>query len=305
MGINVLYTYFVLTKPKTVLLPRFEKSVILLNMITIFSIKTKSQTNKFNTRTKSIVITGLVVLSILFGINSVSSIAQDTRYSKATAINLVSDFTIGSGSYTSQGSGEIIGDFLYTTGHNFTLEQTNFLLKNGAKFLGIKGECSRVVVGNRVKYNEGIIQIPLKILNTQPAKDQGLIYPTELRSNPKINFINWYSDVLNPNYIFVRGITKNQNGKKEQLLSGTSMFNSNGTGLSGGAYKYNEDLSTEDSENMSSYLLGIHVGAANYQGQKINIMWVANGDGTFSYARYLPNGTVIRVDNLLNAECNM
>jgi hypothetical protein len=231
--------------------------------------------------------------------------AQEARSSEATAVNLISDFTIGSSSYTSQGSGEIVGDSLYTTGHNFTLDQTNFLLANGAKFLGIKGECSRVVVSSRVKYNEGLIKIPLTVLNSQDAKDQGLTYPTVLKSNPNVGFINWYSDVLNPNYIYVRGITKNQNGKKEQLLTGSEMFSSNGTGLSGGAYKYNEDLTTTDNENKNSYLLGIHVGVAKYQGQKINIMWVANGDGTFSYARYLPNGTVIRVDNLLNAECNL
>jgi hypothetical protein len=277
---------------KKSLLPRCKKRVILLNMTTIFSIKSFS-------------ITSLIILSILFGINSVSSIAQDARSSMATAVNLISDFTIGSTSYTSQGSGEIVGDYLYTTGHNFTLEQTNFLLDNGAKFLGIRGECSRVVLSVRVKYNEGLLQIPLNVLNSQKAKDQGLKYPTVLKSNSSVSFINWSSDILNPNYIYVRGITKNQNGKKEQILNGSEMFNSNGTGLSGGAYKYNEDLTTEDGENKNSYLLGIHVGAAKYQGQKINIMWVANGDGTFSYARYLPNGTIIRVDSLLNAECNM
>jgi hypothetical protein len=266
-------------------------------MTTIFSLKPLSF--------KSISISALVLLSIFFGINSVNTIAQEARSSEATAVNLVSDFTIGSNSYTSQGSGEIVGDYLYTTGHNFTLDQINFLLSNGTKFLGIKGECSRVVAFTRVKYNEGLLQIPLNFLNSQKAKDQGLKYPSVLKSNPNVTFINWFSDVLNPNYIYVRGITKNQNGKKEQLLTGSEMFNSNGTGLSGGAYKYNEDLTTVDDDNKNSYLLGIHVGAAKYQGQKINIMWVANGDGTFSYARYLPNGTLIRVDNLLNAECNL
>jgi hypothetical protein len=279
------------------LLPRFKKRVTLLNMTKIFCLKPVTF--------KIICVTTLSLLSIIFGINCVNSIAQKARFSSATAVNLVSDFTIGTSSYTSQGSGEIVGDQLYTTGHNFTLEQVDFLLNNGAKFLSIKGECSRVVVSTRLKYNEGLLKIPLSTLNSQSAKEKGLTYPTVLKSNLNVNFINWYSDTLNPNYIYVRGITKNQNGKKEQILTGAEMFNSNGTGLSGGAYKYNADLTTIDEENKSSYLLGIHVGAAKYQGQKINIMWVANGDETFSYARYLPNGTIIRVDSLLNTECNL
>lgn len=278
-------------------MPRYQKSVILLNMTTIFSFKLFTF--------KPILIAFLILLSLIFSINSTSSIAQEARSSEATAVNLISDFTIGSSSYTSQGSGEIVGEYLYTTGHNFTLDQTNFLLSNGAKFLSIKGQCSRVLASIRINYNEGIIKIPLSLLNSGQAKEQGLSYPTVLKKNPNVSFINWYSDILNPYYIYVRGITKNQNGKKEQLLTGTEMFNSNGTGLSGGAYKYNEDLTTIDEENKNSYLLGIHVGAAKYQGQKINIIWVSNGDDTFSYARYLPDGTIIRVDNLLNAECNL
>jgi hypothetical protein len=274
------------------LLPKNQKRIIVLNMNTIFTFKTLS-------------ITTLTLLSIFFGINSINSIAQESRYSQATAVNLTSDFTLDSNNYTSQGSGEIVGDYLYTTSHNFTLDQTNFLLSNGAKFLSIKGECNRTVFATRVKYNEGVLQIPLNVLNSQKSKDKGLIYPSILKSNPKVNFINWYTEVLNPNYVFVRGLTKNQNGKKDQILTGLEMFNSNGTGLSGGAYKYNEDLSNIDGEDKNSYLLGIHVGAAKYQGQKINVIWVANGDGTFSYARYLPNGNIIRVDNLLNAECNL
>jgi hypothetical protein len=266
-------------------------------MTTIFSIKPHT--------IKYFSISFLILLSIFFGIHSISSIAQEALDSKATAVNLVSDFVIDFKGYTSQGSGEIVGDFLYTTGHNFTMDQTNYLLNNGAKFLGIKGECSRIIIKSRVKYNEGLLQIPLSVLNSQAAKNQGLNYPTILKGNPNVNFIDWNSDVLNPNYVYVRGVTKNQNGKKEQILTGQEMFNSNGTGLSGGAYKYNEDLTTSDDGNKNSYLLGIHVGAAKYENQKINIMWVANGDGTFSYARYLPNGTIIRVDNLLNAECNL
>jgi hypothetical protein len=254
---------------------------------------------------KLIKIVCLVLLTVIFGINSVNSIAQEARSSQATAVNLVSDFSIANNTYTSQGSGEIIGEYLYTTAHNFTLEQSDFLQDNGAKFLGIKGECSRLMANSRTRYNEGLMQIPLKVLNSQQAQDQGLNYPTILKNNPNVRLVNWTSDVLNPDYIYLRGITKNQNGKKEQLLTGSEMFNSNGTGLSGAAYKYNEDLTTVDDETKNSVLLGIHVGAAKYQGQKINILWVANGDGSFSYARYLPNGSLIRVDNLLGAECNM
>jgi hypothetical protein len=83
------------------------------------------------------------------------------------------------------------------------------------------------------------------------------------------------------------------------------MFTAKGTGLSGGGYKYNDDLTIADNQTKSSYLLGIHVGSATLQGQKINIMWVSNGDGTFSYARYYPNGKIKRVDNLLKNECNV
>ena len=282
-------------------MPKFLNSVIVLNMTTISSIINRLQTTKY----RQIFIVGLIVLSTVFGIGSIGTIAQESRLGKATAVNLVSDFTIQNSSYTSQGSGEIVGDFLYTTAHNFTLDQTNFLLNNGAKFLGIKGECSRLLLNNRVKYNEGVLKIPLAVLNSQLAKDQGLNYPSVLKNNPNVGFIDWYSDILNPNYIYVRGITKNQNGKKEQILTGGEMFDSNGSGLSGGAYKYNQDLTVVDSEDKNSKLLGIHVGAANYRGQKINIMWVSNGDGTFSYARYLPSGTVMRVDSLLNTECNL
>lgn len=254
---------------------------------------------------KSNLIACLVLLTIVFGINSVNSIAQESRSSQATAVNLVSDFSIQNNSFSSQGSGEIIGDYLYTTAHNFTLSQSNFLQDNGAKFLGIKGNCSRKMAETRLDYNEGLLQIPLSLLNSESAKDQGLNYPTVLQNNPNVRLVNWSSDILNPDYIYIRGITKNQNGKKEQHLTGSQMFDSNGTGLSGAAYKYNEDLTTVDDATKNSVLLGIHVGAAKYQNQKINILWVANGDGTFSYARYLPSGTLIRVDNLLELECNM
>jgi hypothetical protein len=254
---------------------------------------------------QSLPIALLIFLSLFFGVNFVGTIAQESRSSRATAVNLISDFTIQSSNYTSQGSGEIIGDYLYTTAHNFTLDQTDFLLSSGAKILGVTGQCSRIMANSRVQYSEGLIQIPLSVLNSQAAKNRGLNYPTVLKINPNVRLVNWSSEVLNPDYIYIRGVTKNQNGKKEQLLTGSEMFNSNGTGLSGGAYKYNQDLTTVDDESKGSVLLGIHVGAAKYQGQKINIMWVANGDGTFSYARYLPNGSVIRVDNLLQAECNM
>ena len=266
-------------------------------MTAIFSLNSQS--------IKTVSICFLVLLSTVFGISSISSIAQEARSSKATSANLVSDFTIGNSSYTSQGSGEIVGNYFYTTAHNFTLDQINFLVANGGKFLSVKGQCSRILLNNRVKYNEGVLEVPLSTLNSQKAKDQGLNNPTVLRNNPNVSFINWSGDVLNPNYIYIRGITKNQNGKKEQLLTGNQMFVANGTGLSGGAYKYNEDLSIEDVESKAIYIVGIHVGAATYQGQKINIMWVSNGDGTFSYARYLPDGTIIRVDNLLNSECNL
>ncbi len=264
-------------------------------MITIFS----------HFQSKSTTIIFLVLLTIIFGASSINSTAQEPRSSLATAANLVSDFTIDNNAYTSQGSGEIIDNYFYTTGHNFTLDQTNFLVANGAKFLSVKGNCSRVVAGARIKYNEGVIQIPLALLNSQKAKDQGLKSPSVLKNNPNISFINWSSDILNPSYVYIRGIAKNENSKKEQLLTGSQMFTANGSGLSGGAYKYNEDLTAEDGESKHSYMLGIHIGAANYQGQKINIFWVANGDGTFSYARYLQNGTVLRVDNLLNSECNL
>lgn len=288
---------FTLFKAKIQLLPRYKKHAILLNMTAIFSLNSQS--------IKTVSICFLVLLSTVFGISSISSIAQEARSSKATSANLVSDFTIGNSSYTSQGSGEIVGNYFYTTAHNFTLDQINFLVANGGKFLSVKGQCSRILLNNRVKYNEGVLEVPLSTLNSQKAKDQGLNNPTVLRNNPNVSFINWSGDVLNPNYIYIRGITKNQNGKKEQLLTGNQMFVANGTGLSGGAYKYNEDLSIEDVESKAIYIVGIHVGAATYQGQKINIMWVSNGDGTFSYARYLPDGTIIRVDNLLNSECNL
>jgi hypothetical protein len=247
----------------------------------------------------------LSITSIFVAISMIGYTAQASRTSEATAVNLISDFSIGGSNYTSQGSGEIVGDNLYTTAHNYTQNQIKYMLDNGAKFISIKGDCTRIVAGNRIKYNEGVLQIPLAILNADKALSEGVSYPSVLQNNPNVGFINWYSDVLNPEYIYAKGITKNQNGKKEQLLSGSRLFTANGTGLSGAAYKYNSDLTTTDNQSKSSFLLGIHVGAANYQGQKINIMWVANGDGTFSYSRYLQNGTVIRVDNLLNSECNL
>jgi hypothetical protein len=245
------------------------------------------------------------LITVTFGVNSINPTAQGSRISEATAVNLTSDFSINSNNYSSQGSGEVVGENLYTTSHNYTKAQIDFLISKGAKFISIKGDCARMVAGYRIKYNEGALQIPLNLLNSQESRDQGISYPTVLQNNPNVGFINWYSETLNPEYIYAKGIVKNQNGKKEQLLSGNKLFTANGTGLSGAGYKYNSDLSTEDNQNKFSYLLGIHVGAANYKGQKINIMWVSNGDGTFSYARYLQNGTVIRVDNLLNTECNL
>jgi hypothetical protein len=260
---------------------------------------------KFIQNTTKLTLAFLSIVSIIAAIGSVNSSVQASKPSQATAVNLISDFRIGGNNYTSQGSGEIVGENLYTTAHNYTLDQITFLIANGAKFLSIKGECTRVVANNRIRYNEGVLQIPIKILNTDEALSVGISYPIVLQNNPNIGFINWYSDVLNPEYIYARGITKNQNGKKEQLLSGNKLFTANGTGLSGAGYKYNSDLTIIDNQSKASYLLGIHVGAANYQGQKINIMWVSNGDGIFSYARYLQNGTVIRVDSLLNSECNL
>jgi hypothetical protein len=262
-------------------------------------------TQDFIQNYKLILLSALTIASIVSGFCSINPSAQESRFGNATAVNLLSDFTINSSSYTSQGSGEVIGEYLYTTAHNYTIDQINFLETSGAKFLSIKGQCMRKIVGQRMGYNEGVIKIPLNLLESQAAQNLGLATPTTLQNNPNINIINWYSEILNPNYIYVKGITKNQSGKKEQLLTGNQMFVSNGTGLSGGAYKYNSDLTTADNESKISYLLALHVGAANYQNQKINIIWVANGDGTFSYARYLQNGTVIRVDNLLNTECNL
>jgi hypothetical protein len=267
-------------------------------MFSIFSVKFIQNTIKF-------ALAYLSILSIIIAIGYSNSSVQASKPSQATAVNLISDFRIGNNSYISQGSGEIVGDNLYTTAHNYTQDQIAFLTNNGAKFLGVKGECSRTVSNNRIRYNEGILQIPLKILNTDEAINIGISYPTVLQNNPNVGFINWYSDVLNPEYIYAKGITKNQNGKKEQLLTGNKLFTANGTGLSGAGYKYNSDLTTVDNQSKASFLLAIHVGVANYQGQKINIIWVSNGDGTFSYARYLQNGTVIRVDNLLNSECNL
>jgi hypothetical protein len=272
--------------------------VIFYSMSAIFSTKNTQNATKFTFGL-------LTFLAIVVAISSVHSTVLASKPSQATAVNLISDFRISGKSYTSQGSGEIVGENLYTTAHNYTLDQIEFLINNGAKFISIKGECTRVVVNNRIRYNEGALQIPLKILNTVEALDFGLSYPTVLQNNPNVGFINWYSDVLNPEYIYTKGIVKNQNGKKEQFLTGNNMFTANGTGLSGASYKYNSDLTTIDNQSKASYLLGIHVGAANYQGQKINIMWVSNGDGTFSYARYLQNGNVIRVDNLLERECNL
>jgi hypothetical protein len=271
-------------------------------MISIFFVKKLSQTNL---NLIKIALITLSIISIFASIGLFNTSVQAFRPSEATAVNLISDFRIGNNNYSSQGSGEIVGENLYTTAHNYTHRQISFLIENGAKFLSIKGECTRIVANNRIKYNEGVLQIPLALLNTDKALNEGISYPYILQNNSNVGFIDWYSDTLNPEYIYTKGITKNQSGKKEQLLTGNKLFTANGTGLSGAAYKYNLDLTTIDNESKASYLVGIHVGAASYQGQKINIMWVSNGDGSFSYARYLQNGTLIRVDNLLNSECNL
>jgi hypothetical protein len=230
---------------------------------------------------------------------------QNNRDSEATAVNLLSDVNIDNKSYLSQGSGEVIGNKLFTTAHNYSQDQIRFLLQNGSKFDSQFASCTKNVAGKIVKYYEGVIEVPIDILNGAAAAQNGIHYPQTLQNNPNVNIDNSYITTLIPDEIYIKGILKNQNVKKERLLSGDLMFSSNGTGLSGAAYKHNSDSTIADNEYKITTVVGFHVGAATLKGQKINIMWVSNGDGTFSYARYLPNGEIKRVDNLLSNECNL
>jgi hypothetical protein len=242
----------------------------------------------------SIVITGFLVFQ-----------NQNNRDSEATAVNLISDVNIGDKTYLSQGSGEIIGDMLFTTAHNYSLDQINFLLQNGAKFDSPIGNCSKNIAGKKVQYYEGVIEVPLELLNGEMAVKNGIRYPQILQNNSNVYLDDSYLTYLNPEDVYIKGILKNQGTKKERLLTGEIMFSSNGSGLSGAAYKRNSDSTIADNEYKITAVEGFHVGSATLQGQKINIMWASNGDGTFSYARYLPNGKIKRVDNLLNIECNI
>jgi hypothetical protein len=121
------------------------------------------------------------------------------RDSDASSVNLISDINIGGKDYVSQGSGEIVGEYLYTTAHNFSIDQVDFLVENGAGFLSQKVSCTKIAANTKVKYYEGVLQIPLGVLNSEASRSKGVSYPSILRNNPNVEIVNAYSTSFEPN----------------------------------------------------------------------------------------------------------
>ncbi len=269
-------------------------------------------------RSKFLII--LVTISIIITL-TVSIVAQfsvvkasNPLPSSANPANIKNKFTINDSgiirNYSSQGSGEIIGEYFYTTGHNYTLDQVEFLLNYGAELISTVNElCSRKVGNTKQYYREGLIKIPLWLLNNDSTKDRGINYPQTLKQTVDPIILDQKIENIDPNAVYTRGIIKN---KGETFLKGKELFNSNGVGLSGSGYKFNQFGEVSDDSDISSYLIGIHIGSATISSNsqdtssiyKINIVWISNGDGTFSYARYFPSGEVVRVDKMLKSECD-
>jgi hypothetical protein len=291
--------------------PGTQSVPTLLESISINSLGKAHSQNQHRNRLLTILILICVLITLSISFASQYTIANSANgiNSSASPISLKTKFSIYGNviarskmNYSSQGSGEIVGDFLYTTGHNFNVVQTQFLLDNGAQFLSITANCSKIVAGVSVPYIEGMLKIPTSILSSSEAYNLGINYPNILRSVNDPVVADWNIRYINPEIVYTRGFIKNRG---ENFLSGLDLFNANGAGLSGSGYKFNESYDVDDSGNSINYLVGIHIGTANMGNTKINIIWIANGDGTFSYARYLPSGVIIRADELLQSECEL
>jgi hypothetical protein len=273
-------------------------------------------TNHNQNRSRNLLLIILVTISILITaslnfvvFSKVVSSNHDLTHSIASPAVFKNKFSIGKSNYSSQGSGEIIGDYLYTTGHNYTWNQMDYLLDYGADFLSINEECSRRVGNTTQYYREGLIRIPLNIMDTKKSRTLGIVYPSNLKNTIDPIVTDWNIKAIDPEIVYSRGIIKNRG---EVILKGSELFNSNGFGLSGASYKFNYDHSVVESDDVQSYIVGFHIGSAsatrtgsNSSGiMKINIAWISNGDGTFSYSRLMPDGEVIRADDMLRSECN-